>query len=52
LNLRDIRSSLQIIIAERPGSECGLTRQAVARAVPNAIVVAMTELAALLAIIG
>jgi DNA-binding response OmpR family regulator len=43
-NLSDIRSSMLILIANRPGSQCNETRKTVARAVPNAMVVAMEEL--------
>jgi hypothetical protein len=43
-NLSDIRSSMLILIANRPGSQCSETRETVARAVPNAMVVAMEEL--------
>ncbi len=43
-NLRDIRSSMQIIITSRPGPQCGANRETVARVVPNAMVIAMEEL--------
>ena len=43
-NLSDIRRSMQIIIANRPRSQCNETRKTVARVVPDAIVIAMEEL--------